>query len=295
MDIKVQIVNAFVDNDEGGNPAGVVLDAHRFNTEQKQRIAALAGLSETAFISSSESADFKLEFFTPNRQIAHCGHATIASFSYLQQLGRIAGTHTSKETIDGRRDIFIEGDMAFMEQRAPRYIELGEATGGIDTLAVLDSLGLEHGDLLDGHLPVVVNTGNSFLVVPLKSASSLTKIRPDFAMIDTISDKLDLIGFYPFSLDTQMPGRHAGARMFAPRYGIPEEAATGMAAGPLACYLFDRIKIRPDSDILIEQGRLMSPPSPSVIHVRLSLPDGRIDKLLAGGKATPAGTRQIIL
>lgn len=294
-DVQLHIVNAFVDNGEGGNPAGVVLDAQRFSREQKQQIAALAGLSETAFISPSGCADFKLEFFTPNRQIAHCGHATIASFSYLRQVGRISGTHTSKETIDGRREIFIDGDMAFMEQLAPRYIELGETTGGINTDAVLSSLGLEQGDLIDGQLPVMVNTGNSFLIIPLKNESALTKASPDLGMIEAISDKLDLIGYYAFSLDARNAGRHAGARMFAPRFGIPEEAATGMAAGPLACYLHDRIKVRADGDILIEQGHLMSPPSPSVIHVRLSLSGGRIEKLTAGGKAKLAGTRLITI
>ncbi|WP_245823732.1 PhzF family phenazine biosynthesis protein [Photobacterium proteolyticum] len=43
------------------------------------------GLSETAFVSQSDVADFKLAFFTPNRRIAHCGHATIATFSCLTQ------------------------------------------------------------------------------------------------------------------------------------------------------------------------------------------------------------------
>ena len=295
MDVHVQIVNAFVDNGEGGNPAGVVLDAQRYSQEQKQRIAALAGLSETAFISPSDSADFKLEFFTPNRQIAHCGHATIASFSYLRQMGRIAGTQTSKETIDGRREIFIDGDMAFMEQLAPRYIELDEASTGIGTGAVLASLGLAQGDLLEGKPPVVVNTGNSFLILPLKSESALEKARPDFRMIESISDKLDLIGYYLFSRDTRTSGRHAGTRMFAPRFGIPEESATGTAAGPLACYVFDRIKIGAGDDILIEQGHLMSPPSPSIIHVRLSLSGRRIEKLIAGGKAKPAGTKLITI
>jgi PhzF family phenazine biosynthesis protein len=295
LEVALQIVNAFVDNGEGGNPAGVVLDAQRFSREQKQRIAAIAGLSETAFISPSDCADFKLEFFTPNRQIAHCGHATIASFSYLRQIGRIPGTHTSKETIDGRREIFIDGDMAFMEQLAPRYTDLGEATGGIDADMVLASIGLDRNDLMDGRLPVVVNTGNSFLVIPLESESALRKANPDFRMIESISDRLDLIGYYPFSPDTRQTGRHAGTRMFAPRFGIPEESATGMAAGPLACYVFDRIKIRADGDILIEQGHLMSPPSPSVIQVRLSLSGGRIEKLMAGGKAKLAGTRLITI
>ena len=293
MDVNVQIVNAFVDNGEGGNPAGVVLDAERYSTEQKQRIAALAGLSETAFISSSDCADFKLEFFTPNRQIPHCGHATIASFSYLKQIGRVASSHTSKETIDGTRDIFIDGDMAFMEQRAPRYTGLGdtEVTPG----DVLRALGLGQGDLMDGHQPEIVHTGNAFLLIPLENTAAMNRIRPDFQAIGAIGEQLGIVGFYPFSPDTQLPGRHAGTRMFAPHYGIPEEAATGMAAGPLACYLFDRTKIRTNGDILIEQGRLMSPPSPSVIHVRLATTGGRIDKLVAGGRAKLTGSRTVNL
>ena len=48
--VKVQIINAFVDNGQGGNPAGVVLNADKFTNEQKLAIAAKVGLSETAFI-----------------------------------------------------------------------------------------------------------------------------------------------------------------------------------------------------------------------------------------------------
>ena len=121
METEVQIINAFIDGESGGNPAGVVLNADELSAQQKLNIAAKVGLSETAFVSSSKSADFKLDFFTPTRQIAHCGHATIATFSYLQQLGKIGKSATSKETIDGNRNIFIDGDMAFMEQLAPSY------------------------------------------------------------------------------------------------------------------------------------------------------------------------------
>lgn len=88
--IEVQIINAFVDNQKGGNPAGVVLNADNLTNEQKLKVASKVGLSETAFVSKSTMADYKLDFFTPTRQIAHCGHATIATFSYLSQLGLIS-------------------------------------------------------------------------------------------------------------------------------------------------------------------------------------------------------------
>ena len=114
--IPAQIVNGFVTGGIGGNPAGVVLDADELGETEMLGIAAKIGLSETAFVSSSDTEGFKLDFFTPNRRIAHCGHATIAAFSYLAELGRIAEGETSKETVDGPRKISIKNGAAYMEQ-----------------------------------------------------------------------------------------------------------------------------------------------------------------------------------
>ena len=59
--IQMQILNAFGDNEKGGNPAGVVLNADDLSNDQKLKIAAKVGLSETAFVSTLTLADFKLE------------------------------------------------------------------------------------------------------------------------------------------------------------------------------------------------------------------------------------------
>ena len=120
------LVNWFTNNGKGGNPAGVVLNADKLSDFQKLEIAQAVGYSETAFVSASNTADFKLDFFTPNKQIAHCGHATIATFSYLSQLGKIQNSNTSKETIDGIRKVTIADDLAFMEQLAPKYVDVNQ-------------------------------------------------------------------------------------------------------------------------------------------------------------------------
>jgi predicted PhzF superfamily epimerase YddE/YHI9 len=82
--------------------------------------------------------------------------------------------------------------------------------------------------------------------------------------------------------------------MFAPRFGIPEESGTGMAAGPLACLLHKELRLQ-QTQLDIEQGWLMSPASPSVITVKLDLHGGHINSLLAGGRARIAQTRIIDL
>lgn len=275
MEVKVAIVDAFVDGDKGGNPAGVVLNSDNLTCDQKLSIASQVGLSETAFISQSSTADFKLDFFTPQKQIAHCGHATIASFSYLSQLNLVPQTNTSKETIDGNRSIIVEDGYAYMEQLAPRYTEIDE-----EIPTVLAALGLSSQEVIAS--PIIANTGNSFILVGVKDIATLNRIDADEAMINRLSEQYDLIGFYVFTIETNISGRDASTRMFAPRYGIKEEAATGMAAGPLACYLYDYMHITQDK-FAIEQGYSMPVASPSCIDVTIALENGAITSLLAGG------------
>lgn len=280
MRVEVQIVNALTDGKTGGNPAGVVIDADELTVSQKLHVAQRAALSETAFVSKSNVATIKLEFFTPTRQIAHCGHATIATFSLLRQLGRVSDGRSSKETIDGCRDIAIDGNTVLMEQRSPTYrtIEVGSQLAA----KIAQSMSVSTGQIYSTASPTVVNTGNSFLMIALPDERSVAAILPDHRSIESISDDLDLIGYYVFSTTTKVPGRHAGARMFAPRFGIAEESATGTAAGPLACFLYERMGVG-DTEIAIEQGRLMQPPSPSVIQVVLDVNSSRISRLMAGG------------
>lgn len=290
MLVDVQIVNAFIDGASGGNPAGVVVDANILSAAQKLMVAKQVGLSETAFVSASDSATIKLEFFTPTRQIAHCGHATIATFALLRRLGVVSEGRLSKETIDGIRNILVDGDQVFMEQRAPKYTHVTPATELGHRIVA--SLGLTQERLRSGVDPYVVNTGNSFLIVALHDERAVAELRPDLDLVEALSDELDLIGYYVFTTTTRVRDRHAGARMFAPRFGIPEEAATGMAAGPLACFLHDYLEVE-DREILIEQGWLMKPPSPSVIKVTLELAEGRISRLMAGGAARVVSTMHV--
>ncbi len=281
--IPAQIVNGFVTGGIGGNPAGVVLDADELSETEMLVIAAKIGLSETAFVSSSDTEGFKLDFFTPNRRIAHCGHATIATFSYLAELGRVSEGETSKETIDGPRKISIKNGAAYMEQLAPKYRMPSHWEKDDVTVAdLLQSLRITEGDLNISIGPILVDTGNSFIVVGVKDGATLRDLRPDFDLISVISEKLDLIGYYVFTTDSNATDKDATTRMFAPRYAIEEESATGMAAGPLACVLHDHLHIEKDT-FLIEQGRFMEPASPSLITVELSVENGEVQNLMAGG------------
>ena len=286
-EINVILMNSFVDGTTGGNPAGVVFPADALTNEQKQFIAAGVGVSETAFVSKSQTAAFKLEFFTPKLQLPHCGHATVAAFCYLAQIGMIQDGWTTKETIEGNRNILISNGLAFMQQMKPSYTR--PESKGVETANLMTALGLSDRDLLPDGEPTIAHTGNTFLLVPAKDINSLQKIQADDERIHAISQVLGVHGFYAFSLETMSPGRDAAARMFAPLVGIHEESATGTAAGPLAGYLYDYLGMK-KNHIEIEQGKLMTPPSPSLLQIDLSLEDGSITGMMVGGKALQAKT-----
>ncbi|AWF81188.1 PhzF family phenazine biosynthesis protein [Microbulbifer sp. A4B17] len=276
MKVEVALVRAFVDGEQGGNPAGVVLNADHLSSRQKLAIADKVGLSETAFVSKSEVADFKLDFFTPKRQIAHCGHATVATvatFGYLAQKGFLGKSQSSKETIDGARNIIIKSGGAYMEQLGPTYKPL-------EVDDIHRAIGITPGDTLAA--PMIVNTGNAFFIVGVKNIEVLNRLTPNYGFIEALSEKYDLIGLYVFTRETNHPGRDASTRMFAPRYGIAEESATGMAAGPLACYLHDYLAVK-KNHFVVEQGYSMIKPSPSCINVELKTNGSLISSLNAGG------------
>ncbi len=157
---------------------------------------------------------------------------------------------------------------------------------------ILNSLNLAD-DILDKtSLPAIVNTGNKFLVIPFKSSDDIKSLQPDMDKIAKISQTFGLIGFYAFSNDAEHTERVAGARMFAPAYGIDEESATGMGAGCLAAYLLRQRGLN-QSRYLIEQGYLMPNPSPSVIDVRIrNIPHHPLH-IMVGGQAKLSHTLEL--
>ena len=67
--IKVYVASAFSKDEKGGNKAGVLINDYNLTVKQKMKVAEILGYSETAFISKSDKADFKLEYYTPVEEV----------------------------------------------------------------------------------------------------------------------------------------------------------------------------------------------------------------------------------
>ncbi|MCF7935936.1 MAG: PhzF family phenazine biosynthesis protein [Synergistales bacterium] len=282
--VQVYSLNAFGADSKGGNPAGVVADAEGMTDAQMQQVARRVGYSETAFVLSAENAAFKVRYFTPRREVDLCGHATVATFHLLARLGRCSVGPTSQETNAGVLPIEVLPDWSvLMDQALPQF---GETVPADDIAAAFPyARGIAGADL-----PVqVVSTGLRDIMVPVSTMEQLLSLRPDFEAMTRLSERYDVTGCHAFTLETRK-GSTAHCRNFAPRFGIPEESATGTSNGALACYLYRHGAVGPEAldRLSFEQGYAMD--QPSEIRARLHTGnDGAVLRVQVGGAAVPSG------
>ncbi len=280
LKVKVYTLNAFGKTDLGGNPAGVVIDRKDLNSDQMKEIAAKVGFSETAFVSPSDLADFKLRFFTPSEEVDLCGHATIATFYLLHHLKIVKTGSYSQETLAGVLDIHIKEDgTVYMSQTCPQFY------GCLDKDEIASSLNISV-DKISNSLPIeIVSTGLKDIIVPVNTLADLLSIKANFDEISKISERCGATGYHVFTLETKYKGI-AHSRNFAPLYAIPEESATGTATGALSSYLFKHSKLSTSNvnDLTFEQGYSMD--MPSEIKARLDIANAEIINVTIGGKAS---------
>lgn len=79
MELPLVTVDAFSDKPFSGNPAGICLLPGSLSPEWMQRIAAEVNLSETAFLETIDEQNYHIRWFTPEKEVDLCGHATLAS------------------------------------------------------------------------------------------------------------------------------------------------------------------------------------------------------------------------
>jgi trans-2,3-dihydro-3-hydroxyanthranilate isomerase len=220
-----------------------VPDAQTLDERVLARIAREFNQSETTFLFPARrtGADWRLRSFTPaGKEEFGPGHNALGAWWWLAASGRVAlrdsqtrlhqelGEHVLPLTIESTegRPIAIA-----MQQARPVF---GLIVGDRKPLA--HALGLPPAALHPRELPPqVVSTGTPHLLVAV-SPKALGTLRPDREWLRSILLVAGAQGCYVFA---PTPGRRtaATARFVNPVAGIPEDPATGSAAGPLAYYL----------------------------------------------------------
>ncbi|MHA6779805.1 PhzF family phenazine biosynthesis protein [Pseudonocardia saturnea] len=254
---------AFTEAPEGGNPAGVVLDAGALDLTAMQSVAADVGYSETAFLlPGAGPRDRVVRYFSPLAEVPFCGHATIATaVAHAERHGpgglvlhtRSGPVRVDTVEVDGR-------PVATLVSVAPRI----SAVTGTDLAEALGALGWAAGEL-DPALPArVAYAGASHLVIAAGSRRRLAQLDYDYDRLGALMAARDWTTVQlvhrsgPVTFDARNP---------FPPGGVYEDPATGAAAAAFGAYLADLGAVDPPARITITQGVDMGRPSTLVVDI----------------------------
>lgn len=257
-------IDAFVENESTGNPAGCVYlqDQDELSTEGMQQIAReLAGfVSEVVYVYPDEE-HIGLTYFSSEREVAFCGHATIAVMYDLikndMELSRdpVFRIHVQGRDVLVRNEIASE-DSVFISAPLPRFLDTDLKP---DDIAA--ALKIPPGEITDKKDKIMlINAGLATLIVPLPSLDLLLSIHPDQKHLREFCLAYGIEIILVFSDEVSATTNKYRTRVFAPVFGYLEDPATGSGNAALGYYLLNA-GLWDGQIIRIEQGRSRERPN----------------------------------
>ncbi|MFI9585359.1 PhzF family phenazine biosynthesis protein [Streptomyces sp. NPDC052236] len=267
---------AFSDDPEGGNPAGVVLDASGLGDAEMLKIAADLGYSESAFLSAPPEGlggepgrAFTIRYFSPRAEVPFCGHATVATAIALGE--RIGTGGLVFATRAGTVPVTVSGEDGALRATLTTVEPHSEAIADADLAEALAALDWPTADLEPALPPRIAFAGARHLVVAAATRERLADLAYDFERLEALMRRLDLT-------TVQLVWRESESVFHVrdpfPVGGVVEDPATGAAAGAFGAYARE-LGLVPESAVLtLHQGEDMG--RPGVLTVELREGDPRV-------------------
>jgi trans-2,3-dihydro-3-hydroxyanthranilate isomerase len=264
------VCDVFTDKPLTGNQLAVFTDGRGIDDETMQDLARELKFSETVFVLPAEQGGHaRMRIFTPAAEIPFAGHPTLGTAFVLGAPLQVEELRL--ETGNGVVPVRLERDgdrvvFGRMEQPLPTVTEYA------DKDELFEALGVSRSDL-----PVeVYDNGMQHVYVALGSEQEVAAVRPDLARLERFPPT---VGFNCFAGSE----KRWKTRMFAPAGGVPEDPATGSAAGPLAVHLARHGVIGFGEEIEISQGAELG--RPSTLYARADGSADKIERVEVGGCA----------
>jgi trans-2,3-dihydro-3-hydroxyanthranilate isomerase len=252
-----------------GNQLAVFGDAPELHAQEMQRLARELNLSETVFVRpAQQGGDAHVRIFTPTAELPFAGHPVLGTAIVLgfdRGLDRV-----TLETGVGLVPVALAPGSeriksGWMRQPIPTWSPYEREA------ELLNALGVERSGL---PVEAYVN-GPVHLSVELENEDAVVALAPDMRALN----ELGAIGVSCFAGS----GARWKTRVFAPGLGVPEDPATGSAAGPLAVHLARHGRIVFGEEIEIRQGAEVG--RPSLLLARTVGSEDAIERVEVGGSA----------
>lgn len=229
---------AFTTDPEGGNPAGVVLDATGLDDAAMLAVAAELGYAETAFLTRGRNGaagerDYDVRYFSPKVEVPFCGHATIATAVALAERTGPGALLFRTRAGEVPVDVAVESDGALratLTSVEPR-VDPVPAEDVAEALRLLRW----SGDDLDPALPPrIAYAGARHLVLAAATRGRLAELAYDFEGLAAYMEARELV---TLQLVWREDATTFHVRDPFPVGGIVEDPATGAAAAAFGAYL----------------------------------------------------------
>ncbi|WP_328909876.1 PhzF family phenazine biosynthesis protein [Streptomyces sp. NBC_00234] len=262
---------AFSADPEGGNPAGVVLDASGLDDEAMLAVAAELGYSESAFLTGKNGVEHTIRYFSPKAEVPFCGHATVATAIALAERDGPGDLVFSTRAGTVPVTVTREGDelRATLTSVEPQVTEISPD----DLTEALAALDWPAADLDPAFPPRISYAGARHLVLGAATRERLADLAYDFARLEALMHRLDLT-------TVQLAWRESPdvfhVRDPFPVGGVVEDPATGAAAAAFGAYA-RALSLVPEAAVLtLHQGQDMGRPGTLTVELRAGDPRVRV-------------------
>ncbi|HEX6491834.1 MAG TPA: PhzF family phenazine biosynthesis protein [Gaiellaceae bacterium] len=263
------VVDVFTDTPLSGNQLAVFTDARGLPEDVLQRLARELNYSESSFVLPPEAGGHaRVRIFTPAQELPFAGHPVLGTAFVLGTPLQLPELRL--ETAKGIVPVRLEREedrLVFgrMEQPLPVLVPYEREQ------ELLAALGVERSEL-----PVeAYDNGAQHVYVALGSEAEVAALRPDLAGLE----RLPSFGVNCFAGQ----GSRWKTRMFWPASAVPEDPATGSAAGPLALHLARHGRIGFGEEIEISQGAEIG--RPSTLYARVDGSAAELERVEVSGAA----------
>lgn len=252
-------IDAFAEAGSSGNPAGYIRlsPGEEITDRDMQQIAReLKGfVSEVGFLfdGTPGECDLAIRYFSCEREVEFCGHATIA---IMDDVVRCDDRFRNRESLLLRTNKGVvtvlnrtgEDGMVYIRAPDPEFSDA--RPNAAETAA---ALGLDLREI-DPAIPIgIVNAGLDTLLVPLASLDACIRCSPDYATLRAFAFAQAVDGVVIYTLETEYSENDLHSRVFAPTFGYMEDPATGSGNAALGNFLI-RQGLWTDRTLVIEQG-----------------------------------------
>ena len=217
-ELSLYQVDAFATSVFKGNPAAVCPLDYWLTDQQMQAIAEENNLSETAFI-VPDGNQYQIRWFTPNTEVALCGHATLASaFVLFNQLNH-QGSEIIFQSQSGELRVSRQNNQLQMDFPALPYQKITPAASFLKAINIA---------------PKEVYQSTFDLLCIFDNEADVQKAKLDLFAISQLEHR---------GIILSAPGENYDvySRCFYPACNVPEDPVTGSAHCVIAPYWSSRL------------------------------------------------------